>query len=346
MSAVEPNGPSGPSLTVLVLVHQRLDYVAEALDSALAQSDPWEPTEVLLVGPRRPPILDAPRFQPVRFVPSEEPGVAGKVADGLRDAHGELIAFLEDDDRYATGRIREAIRQFRECPSLGYLQNGYRPIGPDGRPAPGRSPHRRLRERWVRRGPVELRGPRTGRSLAALRGIPAGFNLSSMTIRRSLLEGSDRWLRRCGMLADSAILYAALASPLDLRLTPEPWTELRVHPGSHSDPAGDDVPGSMDRRRAFLESLGPARSVLRERVVDHPTLRRAWEGQAASEEVIRLLRDPSVLRPEIAKAVVVALTRWETFEVAQRKGALPLGLFAVLSPRLGHRLYRRARRFQ
>ncbi|MFG1530452.1 MAG: glycosyltransferase [Thermoplasmata archaeon] len=343
MSAVGPTGPPGPSLTVIALVHRRLDYLAEALDSALAQSDPEAPPELLLVGPRRPPILDEPRFRPVRFVASAEPGVAGKISDGLREAHGDLVAFLEDDDRYAAGRIHDAVRLFRERPALGYLQNGYRPIGPDGAPAPGRGPHPRRRERWIRRGPVELRGPRTRRALTVLGGIPAGFNLSSMTIRRSLLDGIDGWLRRMGMLADSALLYAALASPFDLRLTPEPWTELRVHAHSHSDPAGDDGPESMAQRRAFLEGLRPARRVLRERVAGVPALDRALDGQVASEEVIRLLRDPSAARPEMAAAVIATLSRWETFEVAQRRGAIPLGLLATVSPGLGHRLYRIAR---
>lgn len=346
MSAVASPEAAGPSLTVLVLVHERLDYLPDALESVLARPGTHNPPEVLLVGPRPPPILGDPRFRPVRFVPSDEPGVAGKIADGLREARGELVAFLEDDDRYAPARIPEAIRLFGERPSLGYLQNGYRTVGPDGDPAPGRCPHRRLRARWIRQGPVDLRGPRTPRALSVLRGIPAGFNTSSMTIRRSLLEGSPGWFRRCGMLADTALLYAALASPLDLRLTPEPWTELRVHGESHSDPVGGDGPEQMARRRMFLEALRPARQVLRERVAGSPTLRRAVEGQEASEEVIRLLRDPSASRRELGAAVLASVARWDTFEVAHRRGAIPLGVLGGLSPRLGHRLYRSARRFQ
>ncbi|MHB1434814.1 MAG: glycosyltransferase [Thermoplasmata archaeon] len=333
-------------MTVLVLVHQRLDYLPEALGSVLDVAGAADPPEILLVGPRAPPILDRPRFRPVRFVASAEPGVAGKIADGLREAHGDLIAFLEDDDRYASGRIRETIRLFGEHPSLGFLQNGYRPVGPDGAPAPGRGPHRRLRERWNRRGPVEIRGPRTGRALRVLRGIPAGFNTSSMTIRRSLLDGSDWWFRRCGMLADVALLYAALASPQDLLMTPEPWTDLRIHGESHSDPVGDEGSEQMAQRRAFLEGLHPARQVLREVVAGIPALRRAVDGQQASEEVIRLLRSPSAARPEFGAAVLESLARWETFEVAHRKGAIPLGMLATLSPGLGRRLYRFARRFQ
>ncbi len=346
MSAGTTAGGPDPSTTILVLVHDRLDFLAEALESALAAPAPGRPPEVLLVGPRPPPILGETRFRSVRFVASDEAGVAGKIADGLRAARGTLVTFLEDDDRYAPDRIREATRRFREHPSLGFLQNGYLPIGPDGTPAPGHGPHRRLRDRWIRRGPVWIIGPRTGRTLSALRGVPAGFNTSSMTIRRSLLDGSDVWLRRCGMLADTALFYAALASPWDLLLTPEPWTDLRIHRSSHSDPVGSDGPEEMDRRRAFLDGLRPARRVVRERVAGRPALGRALDGQEASEEVIRLLRVPSANRQEIGAAVLATLARWETFEVAHRKGAIPLGMVAVLSPSLAHRLYRSARRYQ
>lgn len=333
---------SALSISVVVLAHRRLQFLADALDSALDS----DADEILLVAPEEPAILCDPRYRGVRFVGSPYTGVAGKIADASAEAQGDLVSFLEDDDLYAPGRLERVRAVFAREENLGWLQNGYCPFETLGQPYRGNYPHRRALQRWQHRGAVWIRGERSSSSLRALAGIPAGFNTSSMTVRRPLLASWAPLLTRCGMLADTALLYAALASPYDLLLTPEPWTFLRVHPQSHSDPMESMDPEAMARRRKFLEELRPGREAIREFLQLHGSapLRRALEGQCASEEVIHSLRSPTSTRRSLAALCAAAMRRYETFEVQNRRGAVALGLLAVVSPSWGHSIYRTARR--
>jgi glycosyltransferase involved in cell wall biosynthesis len=87
-----------PRVSVIVPTRDRPRWVARAVGSALAQTTP--PAEVVVVddGSREPPRLpDDPR---VRLVRRDTPGgVSAARNAGIRAARGELVTFLDDDDR-------------------------------------------------------------------------------------------------------------------------------------------------------------------------------------------------------------------------------------------------------
>ncbi|WP_019962129.1 glycosyltransferase family 2 protein [Woodsholea maritima] len=90
-------------ITVLIPTYKRPDSLARALKSVFAQSRP--PDEILVVdnapgsGVRAViAALESRRTAPVRYVAEPNPGVANVRNVGFREAQGDMIAMLDDDE--------------------------------------------------------------------------------------------------------------------------------------------------------------------------------------------------------------------------------------------------------
>jgi glycosyltransferase involved in cell wall biosynthesis len=92
-----------PSLSIVICTRDRANLLARCLDSlqhALAQSDPITWTEILVVdnassGPETRRVVE--ERQGVRYLFEQMPGLDFARNRGLREAQGELVAYLDDD---------------------------------------------------------------------------------------------------------------------------------------------------------------------------------------------------------------------------------------------------------
>jgi len=98
-----------PRASVFVLTHDHVDWIGQALDSALAQQAPFE-FELLVAddfstdGTRERVLEYAARY-PDRirtFLPDRNLGVAGIWLQAARQCHGEYVAILEGDDYWTS----------------------------------------------------------------------------------------------------------------------------------------------------------------------------------------------------------------------------------------------------
>lgn len=93
-----------------------------------------------------------------RDVRTTDPTLAGKQADGVEAARGEVVAFLDDDDLWKPEKVGVLRERFAARPDLILLNHAYdmidesgRPLGP-GRPANGRwtlSSNLAVRRAWA-----------------------------------------------------------------------------------------------------------------------------------------------------------------------------------------------------
>ncbi len=99
-----------PKVSVIVPTCDRPEYLAEALGSIAAQTEPSFECIVVDDGSRAPAALpfDDPRFRLIRH--HTNLGVAAARNTGLRTAIGEYVAFLDDDDLWAPARLDHALR--------------------------------------------------------------------------------------------------------------------------------------------------------------------------------------------------------------------------------------------
>jgi glycosyltransferase involved in cell wall biosynthesis len=115
-----------PRVTLGIATYNRDTYLAEAIDSCLAQD--YESLEVLVVvdGSTNPGIdevlgryVSQPRLRVVRHQHNQ--GIAAAYNTFVSAGHGELIAMLGDDDVALPGRIRRQVELFDRFPDTGVV---------------------------------------------------------------------------------------------------------------------------------------------------------------------------------------------------------------------------------
>ncbi|MCI4362941.1 MAG: glycosyltransferase family 2 protein, partial [Thermoplasmata archaeon] len=291
--------------------------------------------------PERSRLLEG---RSARFLESEGPELGRKAATGLAAARGEVLVFLEDDDRFAPTKLAEVLDRFDSDPDLNYYHNSFRAIDEAGRPLEPPYFRRDAVVRTSRVGRV-LVPPRTPRGdLSNLRGLFPGYNNSSISVRRTMLEPWAAALAQTDLLVDQFLFVAALSSSGSLLLDDRPLTELRLHPESASS-ASRPTAEEFERLRRLSERNLAVRRVLLDvaRRSEDASVVRYVQGSIALEEAIAELRGASRGRARVARLWLDLLRLSSTLEVRTYPAVVPLAGLYVASPSLAVRLYRTAK---
>lgn len=203
-----------PRVSVIVPVYNGESHVAEALRSVVRQQGPS--LEVIAVDDGSTDgSADAIRSVPgVRYVLREHGGVATARNEGLRLAAGELIAFCDQDDRYAPGKLAAQYAFLEEHPNVACVMGRQQIFFDDG---VGRPP-------WLHEDTVY--------------GDPGGVLLLSGLFRRSVFKtvgGFDPAIRGSD---DFDLLMRAKAVGLRLEVLDRVVIYRRIHAGNASHEPG------------------------------------------------------------------------------------------------------------
>jgi len=216
-----------PLVSAVVPAYNAERYIAEAIDSALAQT--YEPMEVIVVddGSTDSTARKVAGYAgKVRYVHQENAGCGPARNTGVAEAGGEFIAFLDADDLWLPEKTDMQMRLFESEPALGLVFTQKLYIDKDGNALEGLDPQELpspARLHCVEAGPKAFR-VENGMFEALLTRC---FFLSSMVIaRKNVLQAAggcdaalrwaqdwDLWLR----LAASGVVFGWLAMPLICR---------------------------------------------------------------------------------------------------------------------------------
>lgn len=107
-----------PLISVIVPVYNGEQFLAEALTSIFAQD--YRPLEVLVVddGSTDGSARVAESFAGARLLRKAHSGVASTLNHGARHASGELLAFLDADDRWLSGKLTRQLSELTRRPEL------------------------------------------------------------------------------------------------------------------------------------------------------------------------------------------------------------------------------------
>jgi glycosyltransferase involved in cell wall biosynthesis len=310
----------GPTVTAVVLAHDRRAFVADAVRSALAAA----PEEVIVVRNFSDPIVGSEGTY--RDVRCDVPETAEKHARGIEAATGDLIAFLDDDDLWDPRKVARLRQVWSDRSDLAYLAHAQRAVDAEGRPVAALHPE------YAGRDPGGFATwDRTDFRTLAERIWPG--NGSSTVVAREFARTWLAPLRQAGWSADTFWLVAAVLSGRPMTMLDEPLTQLRLHREnmSHARAASPDEFRARHRRqserfaRAFeamtelaVARAGPAASIssyLRAKGVDFRFFAELEAGHRPRRAALRALRegrgagDPGAYRAALATLVAPSLAR-------------------------------------
>ncbi|MEA2381352.1 MAG: hypothetical protein QOH72_1323 [Solirubrobacteraceae bacterium] len=250
---------SPPRVTVVIAAFNEERFIAEAIESALAQDYPAGLVEAIVVddGSTDATAAIAAGYEAtgrVRVVRRANGGNVAAANTAFARADGDVVAILDADDLWAIDHLRRSVEVLEARPEVGLVYGDMTVIDERGEV---------LQESW-------LRGDATpeGRCLGAQL-VGNNVTSSSIVVRGSLLRElgpippgmpwADWWL---------AVSFARVS---ELAYLPEPRTRYRFHGANMSLGArGDARRGELCKAAGFqrhlLRTIGPGDATPRELV--------------------------------------------------------------------------------
>jgi glycosyltransferase involved in cell wall biosynthesis len=111
---------NNPLVSVILIVRNGERYLAEAIESVLAQD--YQPIEILLVdGQSTDRTAEiAHSFSPVRYIYQDNLGIANAYNLGIDAAQGEFIAFFSHDDLWVPHKLKVQVNYLLNHPDVAY----------------------------------------------------------------------------------------------------------------------------------------------------------------------------------------------------------------------------------
>lgn len=207
-------------LSCLINSHNYIDYVGEAIESALGQSRPFDEVIVVDDGSSDGSVAwlqerygGDPR---VKIVAKGQAGQLSCIRRGMEAASGDVLFFLDADDRYLPDMLRKAAAIYESRSEIDFLSVGFEEFGGEYR-------HRRQQTATRDRGLSVL--------AVLLHRVWIGNPTSCLSMRTKLCRrilpypAESDWVTR----ADDVLVFgASLAGGHKYHLE-EPLVDYRIH---------------------------------------------------------------------------------------------------------------------
>lgn len=126
------NSQSSPLVSVIIPTHNRAEQLRESMASVLGQT--YANLELIVVDDNSqdhtPAVIASfqdPRVKTMRLAGAGHPGISRNI--GLRAAHGEYFAFLDDDDIWLPGKLERQIAELTRRPEFKICHTFFEPFG-------------------------------------------------------------------------------------------------------------------------------------------------------------------------------------------------------------------------
>lgn len=260
-----------PLVSVVIPCFGQARFVGEAIESALAQTHPL--IEVVVVDDGSPDNVTevAGRYPGVRCVRQDNGGLSAARNTGIRCSNGELLVFLDADDRLLPDAVAAGLRCLDGTPQAAFAVGHFRLIAADGSPLGGHAQPAPEGETYT----------------AFLEGNPISVPCVVL-FRRSLFEAVGCFDPRVDCVADYEI-YLRTARDFPLAWHDTMVAEYRRHGANMSGDPWRMLVGIrrvLDLQRPFLGGSASRRQAWRQG-------RRYWDrlyGKEIAERAVARLR--------------------------------------------------------
>src|SRR3970040_1834251 len=118
---------SRPHVTALIDTFNHERFIAQAIESVLAQDFPSSEMEIVVVddGSTDSTGTIVQNYAPrARYLRKANGGQASEFNAGVREASGEIVAFLDGDDWWVKEKLRVVVETFEKNPNVGAVGHG------------------------------------------------------------------------------------------------------------------------------------------------------------------------------------------------------------------------------
>lgn len=131
-----------PLISIVIPCYDQAQYLGEAIQSVVDQTFPAKEIVIVNDGSTDDTVAVAGRFPGVRCITQERRGLAAARNIGLAHCQGELVVFLDADDRLMPGALEAGARLMTADRSLAFAAGLSRFIDAAGEPMPTDQPVR------------------------------------------------------------------------------------------------------------------------------------------------------------------------------------------------------------
>ncbi len=108
-------------ISVIITVYKRKEFYKEAIESALNQTLDKKYYEIIVVH-----YIDIDRinYENVRYIQCDDLNIGAQLAIGIENAKGNIISFLDDDDKFLPEKLEFVYNTFKDS-NVVYLHNSF-----------------------------------------------------------------------------------------------------------------------------------------------------------------------------------------------------------------------------
>lgn len=209
--------PATPLVSVVIPAFNHARYIEECVDSVLSQDHPAIEVIVVDDGSTDGTLERLQAYGTRITLLMQRAGRQARARNlALGVARGELVAFLDSDDRYRPGRIRAAVQAFQDDPAAALVWSDYRRVDAEGR----------VLEvcRWRPRDDSFARELIAGNPICN----------ATATVRRAVLDEIGGFDERVPRVCDGAAWYQIAARGHRFVHLPLPLLDYRAHGANDS----------------------------------------------------------------------------------------------------------------
>ena len=324
-----------PAVSVILTAYNRATYVHNALQSILEQTIDPNLVEIVVVtnlkdlGSHESTLpVTGSRGNQIRIVTPGDVPVGPALVAGIRASSAPVLAFLDDDDLWEPGRLASIVEEFESHSDVSYYHNRQSFIGPDGSSALATFAYQLFKHPsdLFFNSRLHLGADALLTSTAELINREAGFNMSSIALRRRVIEPWLGLLSRLDGLQDQFLLYAALLANSGIVLDSKKSTRYRLHSENASFHAlrtgGDRQTRAVSLSRKHLENLRVIRDGF-----ERSQSKRLLQIVRVDELYFSLvagIQSPKISRKDVAQSILlfirysVAIRCWKNLVVIAR----------------------------
>lgn len=121
-----------PLVSVVIPCYNHARFLAEAIESTLTQTYPHVEIIVVDDGSTDNTAEVAAQYPGVHYVRQQNQGLSAARNAGLRESHGDILVFLDADDRLLPKAVEQGVCHLLNSPDSAFVSGRYRYIAEDG----------------------------------------------------------------------------------------------------------------------------------------------------------------------------------------------------------------------